>query len=57
LLELVDKRNGIAHGDASVTPTYQDVVSYRAAVRVFCTRVDHAMARRLSQLLGASPPW
>jgi hypothetical protein len=57
LLELVDKRNGIAHGDASVVPTYHDVISYRGAVRTFCTRVDKALARRLAQLLGTARPW
>jgi hypothetical protein len=57
LLELVDKRNGIAHGDASVAPTYQDVISYRRVVNLFCSRVDAAMARRLSELLGAERPW
>jgi hypothetical protein len=57
LLELVDKRNAIAHGDAGMIPTYQDVVGYRGVVRLFCSRADTAMARRLSELLSGPRPW
>ena len=57
ILELVDRRNGIAHGDPSVEPTYQDVVSYRKAVRTFCSRVDQRMSKRLGELIGTGPVW
>jgi hypothetical protein len=57
LLELVDKRNGIAHGDPEVEPTYQDVVAYRSVVRVFAERVDRVMSRRIGTLVGSPPPW
>lgn len=55
LLDLVDKRNAIAHGDVGVVPTHHDVVKYRGAVRTFCTRADKALARRMEQLLGVRP--
>ena len=57
LLELVDNRNGIAHGDSSIVPTYHDVVSYRGVVKMFCTRADKAVARVVGRLAGIPPPW
>lgn len=57
LNELVEKRNNIAHGDATTTATYQDVSSYLAAVRTFCLRADGVLARALARKLGIAKPW
>lgn len=57
LLELVDKRNGIAHGDTGIVPTYHDVLEYRGVVRTFCTRADRAMSKHLQRLTGGQLPW
>jgi hypothetical protein len=57
LVELVDKRNAIAHGDASIVPTYNDVISYRGVVRTFCERTDGAMAKHLAVLTQSPEPW
>jgi hypothetical protein len=57
LEELVQKRNNIAHGDASVDATQADVASYEAAVKTFCTRADAQIARRISRLLNGQHVW
>ena len=57
LVELVDKRNGIAHGDVNIVPTYHDVISYRGVVKAFCTRTDRAIARQIDRMTGAGRPW
>jgi hypothetical protein len=57
LNELVEKRNNIAHGDATTTATYQDVASYLAAVRAFCSRADGVLARALARQLSIAKPW
>ena len=55
--ELVGKRNQIAHGDPTTGATFQDIASYLAVVKEFCTRSDRAMARILSRHLGNTAPW
>ena len=57
LKELVDKRNDIAHGDAGAEATYQDVATYVAVVRAFCTRADPVLARALAPYAGGTRPW
>ncbi len=54
--ELVDKRNNIAHGDATADATQADVSGYRQAVWDFCSRADGRLAVALRVLLG-SRPW
>jgi len=55
--ELVDKRNRIAHGDRTTGATFQEISSYLAVVREFCTRADRIMARAVSQHVGTVAPW
>jgi hypothetical protein len=55
--ELVDKRNAIAHGDASAQATRTDVQRYITTVKTFCSRADRLFARRLAQLTASNPPW
>lgn len=55
--EVVDKRNAIAHGDASVQATPSDVLTYRRAIRRFVDRCDRLLARRLARITGLPPPW
>jgi hypothetical protein len=57
LLELVDRRNGIAHGDPSIDPSYHDVMSYKGVVKVFCSRVDRTIAKRVAGITGSGLPW
>lgn len=57
LQALVDSRNGIAHGDATVQPLSAEVSEYSVAVRDFGTRVDRVLSRALGRLSGASAPW
>lgn len=55
--ELVDKRNGIAHGDYSAQATAGDVRRFEDSVRVFCVRADRQLARALGRVLDRAPPW
>ncbi len=57
LEELVDKRNDIAHGDSGAEATYQDIASYVAVVRTFCTRADRVLSRVLVPYAGGTRPW
>ena len=53
--ELVEKRNGIAHGDATVIPTALDVTRYFNAGRVTCRHIDVAAGIQLEELTGQFP--
>jgi hypothetical protein len=55
--ELVRKRNNIAHGDATTEATPTDLRSYTRAALRFCERADRQMARALTHLGAATPPW
>lgn len=57
ITEVVDKRNAIAHGDASVDPTRADVRAYLRAVATFAYRTDRLLARRLATITGNARPW
>ncbi len=57
LEELVDKRNDIAHGDSGAEATYQDIASYVAVVRTFCTRADGVLSRTLAPHADGTRPW
>lgn len=57
LKELVEKRNDIAHGEAEAQATHQDISSYIAVVRDFCTRADVALSRALSVYSNGTRPW
>jgi hypothetical protein len=57
LTSLVDKRNSIAHGDATIEATQQDIRAYRRAVGTFCSSADAVLSRRLATLLGVPRPW
>lgn len=52
---LVEKRNNIAHGDASVEATYLDISRYLGGVRRFTERADRVLGRQLQMLLGERP--
>jgi hypothetical protein len=54
---LVDSRNGIAHGDATVQPLGSEVTEYIDAVVTFATRVDNVFAKRLAKITGLAIPW
>jgi hypothetical protein len=55
--ELIEKRNRIAHGDRTAEATFQDVSSYLAVVRDFCSRADRIMARAVSRVVRTAAPW
>lgn len=59
LSELVEKRNLIAHGDASTEALPSDITRYLTAVAKFADSADSALARVLRNLVGsaATRPW
>lgn len=57
LSSLVDARNGIAHGDATVQPTHSELGEQLQAVLDFANRVDRLMAKILADLTNTSRPW
>lgn len=57
LAEVVEKRNAIAHGDASMDATRSDIRAYVTAVAVFGGRADRVLAARLARLTGGTRPW
>jgi hypothetical protein len=57
LSELVEKRNGIAHGDFGVDVESVEVTTYLNAVSSFCTSSDRVMARAVSRITGRGVPW
>lgn len=57
LQALVDSRNGIAHGDATVQPLPVELTEYAAAVQDFGARVDRALSKALVRLSQAGLPW
>lgn len=57
LQALVDSRNGIAHGDATVQPLSSDLTEYIRGVITFASRADRVFARRLGTMGGAVDPW
>lgn len=58
LTELVEKRNGIAHGDASVEALPVDVTRYVKSVEKFAKSADRLLARTICKLARAGEdPW
>ncbi len=57
LQELVDKRNSIAHGEATTEATLRDLRSYTSVVKTFVKRVDRQLAKRLELITGAAAGW
>jgi hypothetical protein len=57
LTELVEKRNSIAHGDASVEALSVDVTRYLASVVKFASSADKVMARYIRKISGRASPW
>jgi len=55
LEELQDTRNAIAHGEAGVRATKQDVARFGGYVRGFADAVDELIADRIEQLTGRRP--
>jgi hypothetical protein len=56
--ELVEKRNLIAHGDATVEALPSDVTRYLVSVDKFATSADRLLSRRLKSLVDVSDrPW
>ena len=55
--ELVEKRNGIAHGDATIEATERDVKLFRKCVWSFCERADRKLAWQVQKSLFISAPW
>ncbi len=55
--ELVDSRNGIAHGDATVQPGHLEVTRYLGAVQRFCERTDKKLSTALAEICSSCRPW
>ncbi len=55
--EVVDKRNNIAHGDASASATFSDVRKYIVAVTSLCDRADRILAKAVATRLKIAKPW
>jgi hypothetical protein len=55
--ELVDKRNNIAHGDATEQATRLDVKRYAATVLKFCGRADRALGLVIANRFRLGRPW
>jgi hypothetical protein len=55
--EFVDLRNSIAHGDVAAQATANDIRRYAASARIFCSRADRVLARRLARIMAIEPPW
>jgi len=55
--ELVDKRNDIAHGDATAQATKLDVQRYAGTVRTFCARVDRLLSVWIERRFRNGRPW
>jgi len=54
---LADKRNNIAHGDASETATPSDVRRYRDAVTIVVDRLDRMFSSLIGMEFGCPRPW
>ena len=54
---LVEKRNNIAHGDASVEASRSDVRRYARAVKLFAERSDRVLRRRIESAYPGFAPW
>lgn len=52
---LVAKRHNIAHGDYGETASKSDVTRYLKGVKVFCTRSDKQLVKRISKICGVNP--
>ena len=58
LKELVEKRNAIAHGDASVEALPADVTRYLSSVAKFTRSADLLLAKKVRQMSGVPiDPW
>jgi hypothetical protein len=57
ITDLVDKRNGIAHGDVAAEATRSDVSNYLIAVTDFCTEADLVLSDQLVDLFHIPAPW
>jgi len=54
---LADKRNNIAHGDASETATPKDVRQYHDAVGSLVARLDNKLSLIIANCFGCTKPW
>lgn len=54
---LVEKRNNIAHGDASEVATPSDIQNYSRSVLSFCLRADRTLSRKIASMLRCAAPW
>jgi RiboL-PSP-HEPN len=57
ILELVDKRNSIAHGDFNAVASLSDIKRYMDSVQTFCKRADVQLARAVTRICNGRAPW
>lgn len=54
---LVDKRNNIAHGDATTECSKSELGLCSRAVLIFCERADRILSRQIRRLFLTPAPW
>jgi hypothetical protein len=55
IMELVDKRNLVAHGDFNAVASASDIRRYEQSVQMFCERADVQLSRAVGRLCGGRP--
>lgn len=57
ILELVEKRNSIAHGDFNAVASKSDITRYINSAQIFCERADIQLARAIGRICNTERPW